>query len=200
MPYKAHLAKDKKLKPLIEKIDLPVLKKRKSVFLDLCGSIMSQQLSVKVADVIYNRFVDLFENDPSPAKIIAIEHDALRSIGLSNAKARYVKNVAAFAVEKGLEFKQLNKMHNDAVIEYLTEIKGVGRWTAEMLMMFTLGREDVFAADDLGIQTAMIKLYNLDATDKKALRQSMLKISQKWKPYRTYACMYLWRYKDGKVK
>lgn len=159
---------------------------------------MSQQLSVKVANVIYGRFVDLFENNPTPEKILATEHENLRIIGLSNAKAHYVKNVAAFAIERGLDVKYLNKMHNDAVIAYLTEIKGVGRWTAEMLMMFSLGRKDVFAADDLGIQTAMTQIYKFDTTDKKKLREKMLLISEKWKPYRTYACMYLWRFKDGK--
>ena len=200
MNHKTHLISDRKLKPLVETIAIPQLKKRQTVFLDLCSSIMSQQLSTKVAEVIYNRFLDLFEQSPTPERILEMHHDKLRAIGLSNAKARYVKNVAAFAIEKGLDFKHLSKLHNEALIEYLTEIKGVGQWTAEMLMMFTLGREDVFAADDLGIQTAMIKLYKLDSTDKKMLKQNMLRISEKWKPYRTYACMYLWRWKDGRAK
>ncbi len=88
-------------------------------------------------------------------------------------------------------------MNNEEVIEYLTRIKGVGRWTAEMLLMFTLGREDVFAVDDLGIQQAMIKVYNLNKADKKKLREDMLKISAKWSPYRTYACLHLWHHKDN---
>jgi DNA-3-methyladenine glycosylase II len=88
-------------------------------------------------------------------------------------------------------------MSNDEVIEYLTRIKGVGRWTVEMLLMFTLGREDVFAVDDLGIQQSMIKLYRIKAEDKKLLREAMLKISGRWSPYRTYACFYLWRWKDN---
>ena len=89
-------------------------------------------------------------------------------------------------------------MSDDEVIEYLTAIKGVGRWTAEMLLMFALGREDVFAFDDLGIQQAMIKLYRIKADDKKSLRAEMEKISSKWKPYRTYACKHLWGWKDEK--
>jgi DNA-3-methyladenine glycosylase II len=84
------------------------------------------------------------------------------------------------------------------VINYLTEIKGVGRWTTEMLLMFTLGREDVFAVDDLGIQNAMIKLYKLDNRNKKELREKLLKLSEKWSPYRTYACLHLWHWKDNK--
>jgi len=83
------------------------------------------------------------------------------------------------------------------VIELLTQIKGVGRWTVEMLLMFTLGREDVFAIDDWGIQQSMIKLYKLDALEKKELREKLTKISLKWSPYRTYACIYLWKWKDN---
>jgi len=95
---------------------------------------------------------------------------------------------------------KLNKMNNEEVITYLTPIKGVGRWTVEMLLMFALGREDVFAADDLGIQNAMIGLYNLDRADKKKFRQQLLRISEKWSPYRTYACLHLWQSKDTDKK
>jgi DNA-3-methyladenine glycosylase II len=93
---------------------------------------------------------------------------------------------------------QIEKMSNEEVIEYLTQIKGVGQWTVEMLLMFTLGREDVFAADDLGIQTAMVKLYKLSKENKKQLREEMLRISSRWSPYRTYGCLYLWNWKDKK--
>ena len=92
----------------------------------------------------------------------------------------------------------LHKMEDEELIEFLVQIKGIGRWTAEMLLMFTLGRPDVFAVDDLGIQQAMTKLYKLDATDKKEMKRKMLQISEKWKPYRTYACRYLWQWKDEK--
>jgi DNA-3-methyladenine glycosylase II len=93
--------------------------------------------------------------------------------------------------------KKLLAMENDAIIEYLTQIKGVGRWTVEMLLMFTLGRPDVFPADDLGIQNAMIKLYKLKIEDKKELRLKLEKLSKKWAPFRTYACIHLWGWKDG---
>lgn len=96
-----------------------------------------------------------------------------------------------------MEWKQLTRMSNEEVTEHLIQIKGVGRWTTEMILMFALGREDVFAVDDLGIQNAMIKLYKLDNTDKKQLREDMLRISKKWSPYRTYACLHLWRWKDN---
>jgi DNA-3-methyladenine glycosylase II len=199
MEYVSHLSKDKKFKKLIAGREPFKLKRRKHIHLHLCGSIMSQQLSTKVADVIYQRFLSLFETKtPTPEQILAIAPEKMRAIGLSNAKASYVHNVARFAIEKGIDYKHLNKLSNDEVITYLTEIKGVGRWTTEMLLMFTLGREDVFAVDDLGIQNAMIKLYKLDNGNKKELREKLLKLSQKWSPYRTYACLHLWHWKDNK--
>jgi DNA-3-methyladenine glycosylase II len=194
-----HLSKDKKLLPLLQSVEPYVLKKRKNICLRLCASIMSQQLSTRVAEVIYKRFLELYGGDePTPQQIIDTPFDKLRAIGLSNAKVNYVQNVAKYLTEKNADDKTLNKMTNEEVIEFLTPIKGVGRWTVEMLLMFTLGREDVFAVDDLGIQQSMVKVYKLDMTDKKALREKMLKISAKWVPYRTYACFYLWKYKDTK--
>src|SRR6201985_3185444 len=132
---------------------------------------MSQQLSTKVADVIRKRFLNLYTSKPSPVQILATPHETLRSIGLSGAKANYVHNVARFSIEFGMDQKKLAQMNNDEIIEYLTRIKGVGRWTVEMLLMFTLGREDVFAVDDLGIQNGMIKLYKLDRENKKTLKE-----------------------------
>ncbi len=163
----------------------------------LCVSIMSQQLSTKVAHTIRQRYLDLFSGKaPVPEQILETPHATLRAIGLSNSKVTYIFNVARFAVEVGLDHRKLDKMDNEAVIAYLTQIKGVGRWTAEMLLMFGLGREDVFAIDDWGIQNAMIAVYKLNREDKKTFREKMVRISAKWSPFRTYACMYLWRYKD----
>ena len=160
---------------------------------------MSQQLSTKVADVIFRRFLELYDGtEPTPQQILDTPHETLRGIGLSNAKVSYVQNVARYMIEHKTDDKSLTKMTNEEVIGFLTPIKGVGKWTVEMLLMFTLGREDVFAVDDLGIQQAMTKIYKLDATDKKGLREKMLKISAKWSPYRTYACFFLWDYKDAK--
>lgn len=197
-PYIAHLSRDKKLKKLIETHEEKVLRKKKNIPLRLCASIMSQQLSVKVAAVIYKRFLGLYgKKEPTPQQIVDTPSETLRAIGLSNAKVSYVKNVAQFAIDNGMEEKKLAKMNNEEIIEYLVPIKGVGRWTVEMLLMFTLGREDVFAPDDLGIQNAMIGLYKLDKANKKELIESMKKISLKWSPYRTYACLYLWNWKDN---
>jgi DNA-3-methyladenine glycosylase II len=198
MHYKEHLSKDRRLKKLVEAGEPYSLKKRKNICNYLCASIMSQQLSTKVAKVIHNRFIDLYGGkEPTPQQIIDTPHETLRSIGLSNAKANYVKNVAQFELEFGMDHKKLNKMANEDIITYLTQIKGVGRWTVEMLLMFALGREDVFAIDDWGVQNAMIHLYKLDRTDKKKFREDLLRISKKWSPYRTYACVHLWRWKDN---
>lgn len=198
MEYVLHLGKDRKLKKLVENGQPHKLIKRKNICIYLCASIMSQQLSTKVADVIYKRFINLYDGkEPTPQQILDTPFEKLRGIGLSNAKVSYVKNVAQFEMESGMDPKKLAKMTNEEVIEYLIPIKGVGRWTIEMLLMFALGREDVFAVDDLGIQNAMIKLYKLDNTDKKKIKENMLRLSQKWIPYRTYACVHLWRWKDN---
>ena len=198
MEYIIHLSKDKKFKKLIESGGPHQLKKRKNLCIYLCASIMGQQLSTKVADVIYKRFINLYGGkEPAPQQILETPSETLRGIGLSNAKVSYVKNVAQFERDFGMDAKKLSKMSNEEVIEYLIVIKGVGRWTVEMLLMFALGREDVFAVDDLGIQNAMIKLYKLDNTDKKKIKEDMLRLSKKWSPYRTYACVHLWRWKDN---
>jgi DNA-3-methyladenine glycosylase II len=195
MEYLTHLAKDLRLKKIIDQHAEPLtVKKQKDLLFFLTASIMSQQLSTKVVQTIRQRYLDLFGGkSPTPEQILAMPAPKLRSIGLSNAKVTYVQNVARFAVEEGLDHRKLDRMDNEAVIAYLTRIKGVGQWTAEMLLMFGLGREDVFAMDDWGIQNAMIRIYKLDREDKKAFREKMLRISGKWRPYRTYACLYLWR-------
>ena len=198
MSYKKHLSKDKKLAKILADHPEISLNSSTDIYGELISSIISQQLSVKVAKVIHDRFLNLFEKkNAKPQLVIEIEFKKLRSVGLSNSKTTYIKEVAQFAIEKGLSHKKLTPLSDDAVIDYLTQIKGVGKWTAQMLLMFTLGREDVFAVDDLGIQQAMIKAYKLQITDKKKLRNKMLQISESWKPFRTYACLHLWKWKDA---
>ena len=173
------------------------LKRYTNICLRLCRSIVSQQLSTKVADVIYKRFLNLFDGkEPTPDQILAVSAQTLRSIGLSNAKVSYVQNVARYAAEKNMDHKVLNRMSDEEVITHLTSIKGVGRWTVEMLLMFTLGREDICPLDDLGAAQALIKLYGVKIKDKKKLRKKMLQIASAWSPYRTYAYLYLWRWRD----
>ncbi|MCX6207992.1 MAG: DNA-3-methyladenine glycosylase 2 family protein [Bacteroidetes bacterium] len=198
MIYKKHLDKDKKLRALLLENDFE-LELKKNIPLRLMRSIMGQQLSTKVAQVIYDRFLALYNNkEPKPQQVIDTPNEVLRAIGLSNAKVQYLKNVAAFCIEHKINDKKLATLSNENITELLVAIKGVGKWTVEMLLMFALGREDVFSVDDLGIQQAMTKLYSLDASDKKEMKQQMIEISTKWQPYRTYACLHLWSWKDNK--
>ena len=198
MEYTAHLSRDKKMARLIAQHEPFQLQSHKNICLRLCASIMSQQLSTKVAQVIYRRFLELYGGDePTPEQIVATSFEKLRGIGLSNAKAQYVLNVAQFAIDHQLSDKKLKKMGDEEIIDLLMQIKGVGRWTVEMLLMFTLGRADLFAVDDYGIQTAMKKIYKLDDTNKKAFKERIVKIATKWSPYRTYACLHLWHWKDN---
>jgi len=195
--YLVHLSRDRKMKKILG-IQEPVkLVRRSKVHFYLCASIMSQQLSTRVARVIHQRFLNLYGSKiPSPTMVLETSAEMLRSVGLSRAKASYIHNVSRFALEKGMSQRDFAKMGDEEAISYLTQIKGVGRWTAEMLLIFTLGRQDVFAMDDLGIQQAMMKLYRLDNADKKRFRQDIANISEKWRPFRSYACLHLWRWKD----
>lgn len=197
MDYVTHLQKDKKLAKTIGE-ELHELTLHPNIPVRIMASIISQQLSTKVAKVIFRRFLELYKGkEPKPQQVLDTSAATLRSIGLSNAKVSYVHNVAAFCIEHKITDKKLLAMGNEEIIDLLVQIKGIGKWSVEMLLMFTLGREDVFAVDDLGIQQAMCKLYKLDPDNKKEMKEKMLKISAKWSPYRTYACMHLWKWKDN---
>ena len=197
MDYVTHLQKDKKLAKTIGE-ELHELTLHPNIPVRIMASIISQQLSTKVAKVIFRRFLELYKGkEPKPQQVLDTPAATLRSIGLSNAKVSYVHNVAAFCIEHKITDKKLLAMGNEEIIDLLVQIKGIGKWSVEMLLMFTLGREDVFAVDDLGIQQAMCKLYKLDPDNKKEMKEKMLKISAKWSPYRTYACMHLWKWKDN---
>ena len=197
MHYLSHLSKDVVLKKLIDEQEKNELEIQKNLCIYLCLSIMSQQLSTKVAAVFKKRFLALYKGKPTAQKIVDTPFETLRAIGLSNAKANYIQNVARFELEQGMSFSKLSKMSDEEVISYLTQIKGVGRWTVEMLLMFALGREDLFAMDDLGLQQAVIGLYGLKHRKKKTMQAAIKKISEQWAPYRTYACLHLWQWKDN---
>jgi DNA-3-methyladenine glycosylase II len=196
MTYRKHLLQDKKLSAILG-TETHELSLRKNIPVRLMASIMSQQLSTKVARVIFERFLTLYgKKEPKPQQVLDTPFESLRGIGLSNAKVSYVQAVAQFCIDQKITDKRLQKMSNEEIIDLLTQIKGVGKWTVEMLLMFSLGREDVFAVDDLGIQQAMCKLYRIDPADKKKMKERMLKLSAAWSPYRTYACLHLWSWKD----
>ncbi|HAE34532.1 MAG: DNA-3-methyladenine glycosylase 2 family protein [Chitinophagales bacterium] len=197
MEYLHHLQKDKQLRPALKTGGPFALKSKGDPYLYLMYSIMSQQLSTKVAEVLKNRFHTLAgHNRPTAEEVLAMPVESLRGIGFSYAKAGYVHAVATFSLEEDLSRRRLNRMDDEEVIAHVTRIKGVGKWTAEMLLMFCLGRPDVMPVDDLGIQQAMTRLYDLDPADSKQLKKDMLFIAERWRPYRTYACMHLWNWKD----
>jgi DNA-3-methyladenine glycosylase II len=170
------------------------------IYFKLLGSIVSQQLSTKVAAVIFKRFVALFPKDyPHPHLVHGTPDEVLRGAGLSFQKIGYVRNVAAFAAEGSLAHATIDAMEDEDLIRHLTQIKGVGRWTVEMLLMFALERPDVFPVDDLGIQNAMRLHYALEETGK-ALKLRMQEIAGNWRPYRTIASKYLWQSLDNTPK
>ena len=197
--YLKHLKKDKQLLPAILNKPAIVLEQESDIWLALCMSIIGQQLSTKVASIIKDRFIDLLPKNKIDAKhVLMLEDEALRAIGLSFAKVSYVKNVCLFFIEHKITDQKIHQLSDQEIIDLLTQIKGVGQWTVEMILMFALGRENVFSHGDLGIQKAMIKLYNIQYQTKKELQVKMIDIAQQWHPYKTYACMYLWRYLDNK--
>ena len=167
------------------------------VYLALLESIVSQQISVKAADAIFGRFRQLFPNQyPAPEALLARSEADLRSAGLSGQKVNYLRNVAEFTLTQGIDYDLLQQKTDDEIVAYLTPIKGVGRWTVEMLLMFVLGREDVFPYDDLIIRQKMVRAYDVELTGK-SLKIKLFEIAESWRPYRSVACRYLWRWQPG---
>lgn len=176
---------------IIDQVSLPPWQKPESYFVDLIESIVSQQLSIKAADTIFKRFVSLFPNGRvTPEDVLRIDDERIRLVGLSYQKISYVKDLAKQVLESGITFEQFDIMSDEEIITELIKVKGIGRWTGEMFLMFAMGRPDVFSYGDLGIRNAIQKLYKLDHNPSK---EEAEEISMKWKPYRTYACRYLWK-------
>lgn len=192
-----HLQKDSIMKRIIEQS--PDYKRDfdagEDVYFALLESIVSQQISVKAADSIFKRFCELFDNNyPKAEFLLDLDIETLRTAGLSFQKINYLKNVAGFHLEYGIDFEKLQRLDDEAVVQYLIPIKGVGRWTVEMLLMFVLGREDVYPFDDLIVRQNTMKAYNVDLKGKE-LKIKLFEIAQNWSPYRSLACRYLWRFK-----
>jgi DNA-3-methyladenine glycosylase II len=192
-----HLRQDEKLGKIIDEVGLRIPKQHPDVYFTLLRSIVEQQLSLKAAATIWKRFLNLFDDYPHPNNILNHDDDYLKSCGLSYQKVNYIKNIARFAIEKDLSDSYVNALNDDEVLKYLTQIKGVGRWTTEMILMFSMGRKNVFPVDDLVIRKAMISLYGVQSQNR-ALIQELEAIAEGWMPYRSYACFVLWDWKDGK--
>lgn len=192
-----HLSKDPVIADIIANHPIEPLKASDNYFLLLIHSIISQQLSVKAAATIYKRFLDLFENQQiEPQQVFNLSKEEMRSIGISYQKAGYIQNVAEFALAGKLEKKLCDEMSDKDLIAHLSQIKGIGKWTAEMLLIFGMKRLDVFPYDDLGIMHIMVKHYDIQSGSKKETIQKMIEIAESWRPYRSIACLYLWAKKD----
>ncbi|ALJ00436.1 DNA-3-methyladenine glycosylase family protein [Rufibacter tibetensis] len=163
----------------------------------LFSSVISQQLSVKAAATIKARFLALFlENYPEPSLVLSLPVEVMRAAGLSRQKISYLQNIAHHKEAGNLEDSDLVHLPDEELISRLVQIKGIGRWTAEMILMFALHRPDVMPVDDLGIYNAMKRLYQFEETGKVA-KAKMLQLSESWRPNRTLACRYLWRSLDN---
>ncbi len=177
---------------------LPNITPHKNYYQELVESIVSQQLSVKAARTIMNRFLGLFPTDsfPTPGMILEKGVEELRSVGLSRQKATYIQDLAVKVIEGTVQFDHLDTLSNDDVIAKLTQIKGVGVWTVHMFLLFCMGRLDVLPTGDLGIKNGMFKLYNLED---KPSPEAMEKIAKKytWHPYESVASWYVWHSLDN---
>jgi len=190
-----HLKKDKALKELIERVGTLKNSRGSDLYVSLMRAIVGQQLSIKAAATIWSRFLALFKDGYPDAKtILKMKDEKLRAVGLSYQKASYIKNISTFSIEKTLNYKVLKSKTDEDLINYLVEIKGVGKWTIEMLLMFSLNREDILPLDDLGIQKGIRTIYKLTVENKKELYKQMIEATEHLRPYRTLACKYLWRY------
>lgn len=179
------------LASLFNKYPVVILHPHTNYFQSLAEAIISQQLSGKAATTIITRFKKLFPGTdfPSPKQVLRKKDSDLRSVGISGSKASYIKNLAKAVEEKTVHFTDVAKLTDEEIIEMLTKVKGIGRWTAEMFLIFSLGRLDVFSCGDLGLRNAIKKLYSLR---KDMSPKQLHKLSLRWQPYRTCASLYLW--------
>ena len=163
------------------------------LFEAMISSLISQQLSTKASATIFSRFKQHFNGILDPGILLNTSLEEMRTLGISRQKCTYIHDVSKHFLEKPEMFEQLEELDDEEIISNLIAIKGVGRWTAEMLLMFTLQRSDVFPVDDLGIQQSMISLYQLDS---KPAKSELIQLSKAWIPQRTWACIYLWKNRD----
>jgi DNA-3-methyladenine glycosylase II len=191
----AHLSADPVMARLVEQYGPMVLTPTTDYFFTLIESIISQQLSGKVVDTITKRVRALVPGKeiPQAEDILALPDQALRDAGLSWSKVSYIKDLAQHVASGTLDLAHIAQMDDEEVIKELVAVKGIGRWTAEMFLIFSLARPDVFAVDDYGIRVAMMRLYNLPELPRPA---PMREMAERWRPYRSYALLYLWRNLD----
>jgi DNA-3-methyladenine glycosylase II len=192
-----HLKKsDPILRAIIERVGPYKIEYGEPTFHSLAESILYQQLNGKAAVVIFNRFIEQTGDPVTPEGILKLSDAQMRAVGLSKQKTAYLRDLAQKTKDGLLNFERLGDMSNEEVIEHLTQVKGVGVWTAHMFLMFTLRRPDILPTGDYGIQAAMKKHYRKRKWPKP---RDMEKIAKSWAPYRSVACWYLWRSMDIKT-
>ena len=191
------LKKDKNMQDLIKKFGRPDFNQGQDYFQSLLRSIVFQQLSGKAAQTIYERLVSLIPKTSNlcPNEVLKLNKDEMRKAGLSFQKINYVKNLADYFENNSLQKKDVEEMTDEEISKELIQIKGIGQWTVDMFLMFTLNRADILPYKDLGIQKGIMKIFKMKNLPSK---KEMENCSRKWRPYRTIACWYLWRIADDK--
>ena len=191
--------KDPEVIPLIKSFELEESPVEINYFRSLIRSIIFQQLNGKVANVIFDRFIGLFPNNrfPNPQNVIDMEKDHMRSAGISNPKIKYIKNIAEAFLNNSINKSNFKNLSNQDIMEQLTLIKGVGPWTVQMFLMFTLKRSDIFPTGDLGVRKGFKMYFKLKEIPD---HETMLSKAKIWKPYRTIMAMYFWKVVDSSIE
>jgi len=191
------LKRDKKMRVLINEFGRPDYNLKHDYFQSLLRSIVFQQLSGKAAQTIYERFVNLIPKNSNlcPNEVLKLDKDEMRKAGLSFQKINYVNNLSDYFENNSFQKKDVERMTDEKISKELIQIKGIGQWTIDMFLMFTLNRPDILPYKDLGIQKGIMKILNMKNHPTK---KEMENCSSKWRPYRTIACWYLWRIADDK--
>jgi DNA-3-methyladenine glycosylase II len=188
---------DSVMAQVIRRIGPLKLKRNRNYFVVLCKAIVAQQISVAAADTITARFNALFKGDaPTPEQVLKLTESALRGVGLSRQKAAYLKDLSVHFHEKTIRSHRLHYMDNEEVVQQLTAVYGIGRWTAEMFLIFSLNRPDVLPVGDLGLQLGLKKLYRMR---KLPTVKRMRSLGKKWHPLETVATWYAWRTQDENI-
>lgn len=195
-PALRKLRRDPVMKSIIARVGPCTLSPKQDAFISLVQSIYAQQINTKIATTLYNRFASRFSNGiPTPRKVYNAlnggwDEETIRFCGLSRQKRAYALDLAKHCLERKTDFKSLAQMDDETVIQALVAVKGIGRWTAEMFLIFTLNRPDVLPVDDLGIRESMRRFYGLRERPR---ADKMRQIAEQWRPFRTVASWYLWR-------
>ena len=183
---------DSNLEKIIKIVGKYSINIRNDPFQSLVESIIYQQLAGKAANAIYNRFINYYNNKQiTPTLILNSHNDNLKKVGLSNKKINYLKDLALHVYDGRINLEELPKMNDEEIINKLVNVKGIGRWTSEMFLIFSLGRQDILPVTDLGVRKAIQKVYSLSELPKPNI---MMEIAKPWRPYRSIATWYLWKF------